>query len=233
MALSQAFAADPVFSLEVDLVVSLALHAWLNSGREARSNQQFFDVFVLFQGRASTDCHERTSSEIAKEQRLCERAHCSVSERHKQSTLSRRRAGATDLDGTYHMWKHPPEHLSHQPPFPSTKITLAPSQHLHHAPSEIQNFRRTDHRHPLQSMCSRDSVWHSVTVHEDFDAVPTLPPILHACPRSPWKTTRTECCSNAARRTSRITVMPRGNACECWKSSQRIGMETPELATSR
>ena len=103
------------------------------------------------------------------------------------------------------------------------------------APRAVNNseFRRTNHGHPLQSMCSRDSVWHSGTVHEDFDAVPTLPPILHTCPRSPWKTTRTECCSNAARRTSRTTVMTRGNACECWKSSQRIGMETPALATSR
>ena len=38
----------------------------------------------------------------------------------------------------------------------------------------IPEFRKTDHGHPLQSMCSRESVWHSVTVHEDVDAVPTL-----------------------------------------------------------
>ena len=92
-------------------------------------------------------------------------------------------------------------HISHveassRTPQPSTSISvdkniidgIATS-----APRAVNNpeFRRTDHGHPLQSMCSRDSVWHSVTVHEDFDAVPTLPPILHTCPRSPWKTTRT------------------------------------------
>ena len=167
--------------------------------REARPNQHFFDVFVLFQGRARTDCHEHTSSEIAKEQRLCERAHCSVSQTFNPlQTTCLRHASRWH---TSHMWKHAPEHLSHQPPFPSTRIRNVIGAIAISAPRavNISEFRRTDHGHPLQSMCSRDSVWHSVTEHEDFDAVPTLPPILHTCPRSPWKTTRTECCSNAAR----------------------------------
>ena len=55
-----------------------------------------------------------------------------------------------------HIWKHPPEHLSHQPLFPSTKISLRPSQHLHHAPSSFQNFEELT----MDTRCSWDTVLH-------------------------------------------------------------------------
>ena len=55
-----------------------------------------------------------------------------------------------------HIWKYPPEHLSHQPLFPSTKISLRPSQHLHHAPSSFQNFEELT----MDTRCSWDTVLH-------------------------------------------------------------------------
>ena len=82
VALSQAFAADPIFSLKL-IGLESALHAWLNSEEELDPINSSSMFFVLFQGRASTDCHEHTRSEIAKESRLRACAHCSVSERHK------------------------------------------------------------------------------------------------------------------------------------------------------
>ena len=137
MALAQAFAADPVFTLRI-ICCESATHAWLNREEKLNpinSSSMFLCCFRVVRVRIATNTQAARSRHV-----LCARAHCSVSERHKQSTHSRRRAGATHLDGTHHTWKHPPEHLSHQPPFPSTKISLTPSQYLHHAPLIIQNF---------------------------------------------------------------------------------------------
>ena len=207
MALAQACAAYPVFPLRL-ICCESALHAWLNAEEKLdpiNRSSMFLCCFRVVRVRIPTNTQAGRSRRSGGFVRV-------LTALFQNATNSQ--PTPDDVPAPRISMAHLPHvAASSRTPQPPTSISV--DQNIIGAIATSAPRRRTDHGHPLQSMCSRDSVWHSVAVHEDFDAVPTLPPILHTCPRSPWKTTRTECCSNAARRTSCITAVTRGTPREC------------------
>ena len=151
MALSQAFAADPVFSLRL-ICCESALHAWLNSKEKLvliNSSSMLLCCFRVVGVRIATNtqaARSRRSSGFVRVLMLCFTNFQPTPDDVPALRISMAHITCGSITRT---------------PQPPTSISV--DQNIIggiaiSAPVNIPEFRRTDHGHPLQSMCSWDTV---------------------------------------------------------------------------